>query len=64
MRQELMTRVEIVMNKACDFRNSFDGYTYLWVDDRQEFMRQVRPGVVIFPARLVLLVLLKREHNP
>ncbi len=41
MRQELMNRVEIVMNKACDYRNSFDGYTYLWVDDRQEFMRQV-----------------------
>ena len=42
MRQELMNRVENVMNKACDYRNSFDGYTYLWVDDRQEFMRQVR----------------------
>ena len=41
MRQELMNRVENVMNKACDYRNSFDGYTYLWVDDRQEFMRQV-----------------------
>ena len=28
------------MNKACEYRNSFDTYAYLWVDDRNEFMRQ------------------------
>ena len=47
MRQELMNRVENVMNKACDYRSSFDGYTYLWVDDRQEFMRQVSIDTLI-----------------
>ncbi len=40
MRQELMDRVQNVMNKACEFRNSFEQYAYLWVDDRNEFMRQ------------------------
>ncbi|XP_013396327.1 dynein beta chain, ciliary isoform X2 [Lingula anatina] len=40
MRQELMDRVQTVMNKACEYRNSFDNYAYLWVDDRNEFMRQ------------------------
>ncbi|XP_077979817.1 dynein beta chain, ciliary-like [Glandiceps talaboti] len=40
MRQELMERVQGVMNKAQEYRNSFDNYAYLWVDDRNEFMRQ------------------------
>ena len=40
MRQELMERVQNVMNKACEYRNSFENYSYLWMDDRNEFMRQ------------------------
>lgn len=40
MRQELMDRVQTIMNKANEYRNSFDNYAYLWVDDRNEFMRQ------------------------
>ncbi|XP_064623162.1 dynein beta chain, ciliary-like [Lineus longissimus] len=40
MRQDLMDRIQNVMNKACEYRNSFDTYAYLWVDDRNEFMRQ------------------------
>ena len=40
MRQELMDRVQTIMSKAQDYRNSFDNYAYLWVDDRKEFMRQ------------------------
>jgi dynein heavy chain len=40
MRQELMERVTTVINKATEYRNSFDTYAYLWVDDRSEFMRQ------------------------
>lgn len=40
MRQELMDRVQTIMNKAQEYRNSFDNYAYLWVDDRKEFMRQ------------------------
>ncbi|XP_070581054.1 dynein beta chain, ciliary-like isoform X2 [Ptychodera flava] len=40
MRQEVMDRIQGVMNKAQEYRNSFDNYAYLWVDDRNEFMRQ------------------------
>jgi len=40
MRSDLMDRILNIMNKACDYRNSFDVYSYLWVDDRNEFMRQ------------------------
>ncbi|XP_062567134.1 dynein beta chain, ciliary-like [Saccostrea cucullata] len=40
MRQELMERIQNIMNKACEYRNTFDNYSYLWVDDRNEFMRQ------------------------
>ncbi|KAI8492613.1 Dynein heavy chain 9, axonemal, partial [Branchiostoma belcheri] len=40
MRQELMDCVQSVMNQALEYRNSFDTYAYLWVDDRNEFMRQ------------------------
>ena len=40
MRNELMERVQTVMNKALEYRNSFDNFAYLWVDDRNEFMRQ------------------------
>ena len=40
MRNELMDRVNIIMTKAMEYRNSFDNYAYLWVDDRHEFMRQ------------------------
>ncbi|XP_043921477.1 dynein axonemal heavy chain 11 [Protopterus annectens] len=39
-RQEIMLRVTGIVNKAIEYRNSFDNYAYLWVDDRTEFMRQ------------------------
>ena len=39
-KHELMDRVSTIMNKANEYRNSFSAYEYLWVDDRQEFMRQ------------------------
>ena len=39
-KQELFDRVSNIMNKANEYRNSFSTYEYLWVDDRQEFMRQ------------------------
>ena len=39
-RQELMDRMQNIMNKSMEYRNSFDNYAYLWVDDRNEFMRQ------------------------
>ncbi|XP_060681399.1 dynein axonemal heavy chain 11-like isoform X1 [Hemiscyllium ocellatum] len=40
VRQEIMDRVTEIINKAVDYRNSFDSYSYLWVDDRIEFMKQ------------------------
>ncbi|XP_072167681.1 dynein beta chain, ciliary [Diadema setosum] len=40
LRNELMDRVQTIMTKAQEYRNSFDNYAYLWVDDRKEFMRQ------------------------
>ncbi|XP_032221173.2 dynein beta chain, ciliary [Nematostella vectensis] len=40
MRQDLMDRVNGIMNKANEYRSSFDSYSYLWLDDRNEFMRQ------------------------
>ena len=39
-RNEIMQRVSAVLNKANDFRNSYETYNYLWVDDRTEFMRK------------------------
>lgn len=35
-----MDRIQNIMNKVCEYRNIFDNYFYLWVDDRNEFMRQ------------------------
>ena len=40
MRADLMDRVQNIMNKAIEYRSSFDNFAYLWVDDRNEFMRQ------------------------
>ena len=38
-RQEIMRRVEDVISKVLDFRNTLDTYAYLWVEDRAEFMK-------------------------
>uniref|UniRef100_A0A671VS67 Dynein axonemal heavy chain 17 n=1 Tax=Sparus aurata TaxID=8175 RepID=A0A671VS67_SPAAU len=40
MRNLLMERVQGVMATCCEFRNSLERYSYLYVDDRKEFMRQ------------------------
>uniref|UniRef100_A0A8C9XQ20 Dynein axonemal heavy chain 17 n=1 Tax=Sander lucioperca TaxID=283035 RepID=A0A8C9XQ20_SANLU len=40
MRHLLMDRVQGVMATCCEFRNSLERYSYLYVDDRKEFMRQ------------------------
>ncbi|CAF94150.1 unnamed protein product, partial [Tetraodon nigroviridis] len=39
MRLLLMGRVKEVMTACCQFRNSLESYSYLYVDDRKEFMR-------------------------
>jgi dynein heavy chain len=40
LKEEILNRVTIATDKAVEFRNSFESYAYLWVDDRQEFMSQ------------------------
>jgi len=40
MRAQLMEHVTLIMNDAAEYRASFDMYSYLWTDDRHEFMRQ------------------------
>jgi dynein heavy chain len=40
MKQDLMERVNSVLVKSNEFKDSFGKYSYLWVDDRKEFMRQ------------------------
>ncbi|XP_007433956.1 dynein heavy chain 9, axonemal, partial [Python bivittatus] len=40
MRQSLMGRVQKMISACCAYRNSFDHYSYLYVDDRKEFLRQ------------------------
>lgn len=39
MRQQLMERVQEVMVACCEHRNSLERYSFLYVDDRKEFMR-------------------------
>lgn len=40
LREEVIHRATSAVEKALEHRNCFDNYAYLWVDDRQEFMRQ------------------------
>lgn len=40
MRHLLMERVQGAMATCCEFRNSLERYSYLYVDDRKEFMHQ------------------------
>lgn len=39
-RHLLMERVRSAMAACCEVRNSLEHYSYLYVDDRKEFMRQ------------------------
>jgi dynein heavy chain len=40
IKQELMERVSSILTKSNDYQDSFSKYAYLWVDDRQEFMKK------------------------
>uniref|UniRef100_A0A8C3IZU9 DYH9 protein n=1 Tax=Chrysemys picta bellii TaxID=8478 RepID=A0A8C3IZU9_CHRPI len=40
MRHSLLERVQNTMSTCSDYRNSFDHYSYLYGDDRKEFIRQ------------------------
>lgn len=39
-KQDIMERVNSILTKANEYKDSFNKYAYLWVDDRKEFMRQ------------------------
>ncbi|KAM9002992.1 dynein axonemal heavy chain 9 [Sarcophilus harrisii] len=39
LRNVLMERVNNMMTICCDYRNSFDHYSFLYMDNRKEFMR-------------------------
>ena len=40
IKDELLSRVQKGVNAAIQYRDTFNSYSYLWVDDKQEFMRQ------------------------
>ena len=40
IRDELLSRVQKGINSATDYRETFNTYSYLWIDDKEEFMRQ------------------------
>lgn len=40
MKTDLLLRVASIMAKANEFKDLFNRYAYLWVDDRNEFMKQ------------------------
>ena len=40
LRHQLIDRVNSILSKANNFKDSFNKYEYLWVDDRKEFMKK------------------------
>ncbi|XP_063306953.1 dynein axonemal heavy chain 11 [Pelobates fuscus] len=40
IRQEIMGKITTVISKVIDYKGRYDSYSYLWTDDRLEFMRQ------------------------
>lgn len=47
MRQDLMDRIQNIMNKSMEYRNSFDNYAYLWVDDRYSVICQYKSFLIV-----------------
>uniref|UniRef100_A0A1I8JH23 DHC_N2 domain-containing protein n=1 Tax=Macrostomum lignano TaxID=282301 RepID=A0A1I8JH23_9PLAT len=53
VRTEIMERVERIMQKAMEYKSSFDTYAYLWVEDREEFKNQfLKYGHVLTPEEI------------
>ena len=40
LKKKLMDRVKLILTKANTFKDSFNKYAYLWVDDRIQFMKK------------------------
>uniref|UniRef100_H3BBD5 Dynein axonemal heavy chain 17 n=1 Tax=Latimeria chalumnae TaxID=7897 RepID=H3BBD5_LATCH len=50
MRDNIMSLVHDVMKEGLEYRASFDKYSYLWVDDRNEFLQHfLKYGQVLGP---------------
>ena len=48
IREEIMTRVSSAVGQSSKYRDSYNEYSYLWVDDRKEFLHQfLRYGHVL-----------------
>ena len=39
-KEEILNCAQLVVEQATKYCSTFSGYTYLWVDDREEFLRQ------------------------
>uniref|UniRef100_A0A4W3K7X4 Dynein axonemal heavy chain 17 n=1 Tax=Callorhinchus milii TaxID=7868 RepID=A0A4W3K7X4_CALMI len=53
MREDIMSQVISVMKMAADYESSFDSYSYLWVDDRSEFLDEfLMYGRVLTPEEI------------
>ncbi|KAK7113097.1 dynein beta chain, ciliary-like [Littorina saxatilis] len=65
LRMELMRRVEEMIQKAMEYKHTFDNYAYLWVDDRTDFMRQfLLYNHVLLPEELDALAEGSLIENP
>ncbi len=40
LKQEFLERVKLIASKANEYKESLDRYSYLWIEDRKESMRQ------------------------
>ena len=40
LKQEFLERVKSIATKANEYKDSLDHYSFLWLDDRKESMRQ------------------------
>ncbi|XP_067320917.1 dynein axonemal heavy chain 9-like [Anolis sagrei] len=55
MRHTLMDRMQKMISVCSDYRSSFDHYSYLYVDDKKEFLRQfLLYGHVLTPEEIEL----------
>jgi len=53
MRADIDERVQLVLSQAYDYTNRFEPYSYLWEEDRQEYLGQfLKYGHALSPEEL------------
>ena len=53
MREEILSRVKSVVSQGTKYQDSYSTYSYLWVDNRQEFLSQfLLYGRVLTPEEI------------